>query len=74
MDRPVQFLSYVYPDTIQVLVKGKPYTYRTSEPFARKAIVMMRFGDGWRGLNTLKKNGKEVEASRREKNETLVSG
>ena len=60
MERPVQFLSYTYPDTIKVLVKGKLYVFRTSEFWARRAIIQMRFGDGWKGLHILKKNGKEV--------------
>jgi len=60
MERPVQLLNYIYPDTIQVLVKGKPYVYRTSEYWARRAIIQMRFGDGWKGLHILKKNGEEI--------------
>ncbi len=61
MDHPVQFLSYTYPDIIHVLVKGKSYVYRTSEYWARKAIVQMRFGDGWKGLHVLKENGTEIK-------------
>ena len=70
----MQFLSYEYPDTVKVLVKGRSYVYRTSEYWARKAIVQMRFGDGWRGLNLLKMNGKEVDASSRNKNGSFISG
>lgn len=61
MEHPVQFLSYLYPDTIHVLVESKPHIYRTSEYWARKAIVMIRFGDGWKGVNILKEKGEEVK-------------
>lgn len=58
--KPVQLLSYDYPDTIRVVVNGKLYTYHTSEYWARRAVVQLRFGDGWRGLRILKNNGREV--------------
>ncbi len=60
MGKPVQFLTYDYPDTIRVMVKGKSYTYLTSEYWARRAIVQLRFGDGWRGLRILKEKGEQI--------------
>ena len=65
INQPVKFLSYEYPDMVQVLVEGKLYIYRASEFWARKAIVIMRFGNGWKGLSILKRNGREVKKDER---------
>ena len=58
--KSVQLISYQYPDTLRISIKGKLYTYLTSEHWARKVMRQMEYGEGWRGLNLLKVNGKEI--------------
>ena len=57
MLKPVNLLSYHYPNIIKVSVMNRVYTFETSEYWARKALSQMKYGEGWKGLNVLRKNG-----------------
>ena len=49
--KSVQLISYQYPNTLRISIKGKLYTYLTSEHWARKVMRQMEYGEGWRKGN-----------------------
>jgi len=64
MLKPVNLLSYHYPNIIKVSVMNRVYTFETSEYWARRIIRQMSYGDGYKGLNILKKNGTLISRGR----------
>ncbi len=58
--KSVQLISYQYPNTLHVSIKGKLYTYLISEHWARKVMKQLEYGEGWRAVGWLKVNGKLV--------------
>jgi hypothetical protein len=57
----VQLLKYEYPDRIYLLIRGKIYRYETSEYWARRVMSQLRYGEGWRALRILEKNGRRMD-------------
>ena len=61
MRREVELVSYIEPGTLKVRVQGRVRTFTTSPFWARLAVVGIRFGGGWKGVNILMMKGKEVK-------------
>ncbi len=60
MRREVELISYIEPDILKVRVQDKIRTFMADRYWMRRAIVGIRFGGGWKGVNILMKKGKEV--------------
>jgi len=74
MKREVELLSYIYPGTLKVRIQDRLHTFITSEYWARKAVVAIRFGGGWKGINILKTKGREIDRNGKAKQEVDGNG
>ena len=74
--KPVSLISYHYPNILKVSVMNRIYTFETSEYWARRVIRQISYGDGYKGLNILKKNGTLISRKmvHGERNETRLGG
>jgi hypothetical protein len=60
MTKQIQFLSYEYPGTIEVLIGTSVYTYRSSAFWCDRLIWGLKKGWGFRAFNPFREQAELV--------------